>query len=453
MQLGNKYRKLLSNTADLITSLGPYNQHKQVLLHYLCKDLPLADMAAELNVSCSSIYSSQSDNYKPNTPLNVKYPINTTRERIATNERRAIQEVIKHFCPVKSGSEHKLLNANGDDKLKLEQELKDIKEHKELDKEQRKYQQQQKKELKADECIITQDFTILNLHPNSKQASEIRPITCMVVVFENNRDPPHYYDFICNDPITKKNDYYFVRQSWDIMLNQLKIFDKYNQALSIWSDGATKHFKQKYLWKYLAEIKEDHNKNRMEYNFFAPYHGHNRCDSQKPRINREINNSLQQAQINRSIKTVDTKDAEYWGPTTVEELSELINNMNNTTCTVIGSVDRANQLKPNLSALTDGSKQFFHVNFVDRNTIRTKKRSSDHDSMAVEQKFNMKAKRIKRQNGISTINTINNNEPIAEAEAGEVEVVNRELRSRKKRNYNENDDNNELLMDILSQMP
>lgn len=557
-QAGNKYKQLLSNTADLITALGPYNQNKKVLLHYLCKELPVKETAKSLDVSSSSVYSSQSSNYSStnsNCTLLSKYPL-TTRERISTVEKEAIKDVIKRYCPVKSGLdaevhyqrissaelfnmyclelnniistvhhsseltniitdstlEHNLKCFQGIniitkcyplllpfvdkissflllprcktvfDKIKdelwirransydgafdcmmcfdeprilqqlhtaldnnkrneLQQQLNEIKEHKELNTAQRQYHQQQRKQLKSDECMITQDFTILNLYPNSNEANEIRPITCLVVILEqlveNSNFQRHYYDFICNDPLTKTNDYYYVRQAWEIMLNELKLFESFTRALFIWSDGAAKHFKQKFLWKYLAGIKEEHNKDKIEYNFFAPYHGHNLCDSQKPRINNTIQSSHQQSQNNRlmHIDPATATDREYWGPRTVSDLAELINGMNNTTCIVIESVNRHNQLKPNLQPLREGSRPFFHVNFIDSNTIRTKRKSCDDNSTAIEQHFQLVNKRIKLEN---------------KDKVEEVEPSDRVLRPRRRMVDTATE---ELLLDILDQCP
>jgi hypothetical protein len=52
-----------------------------------------------------------------------------------------------------------------------------------------------------------------------------------------------YYDFVCDDLETRKNDYHFVRAAW-IKLVGLLVFDGIHR-IRLFSDGASKHFKQR----------------------------------------------------------------------------------------------------------------------------------------------------------------------------------------------------------------
>ena len=87
-----------------------------------------------------------------------------------------------------------------------------------------------------------------------------------------------YFDFLCSDVETGKNDYHFVHAVFE----QLKLFGVFKVAkqLYIVSDNAGKHFKNKATFEYIAKC-------AMEllilihWLMYAPNHGWSLCDGRR----------------------------------------------------------------------------------------------------------------------------------------------------------------------------
>src|SRR5690242_19762477 len=90
--------------------------------------------------------------------------------------------------------------------------------------------------------------------------------------------------------LTKQNDYFYVREAWEYLFTHTTHFNPFTH-IHIWSDGASKHFKQVYAFHYFSTIFRTHNKH-VDNNFFASYHGHGLWDAHFARNNTIIRNYL-----------------------------------------------------------------------------------------------------------------------------------------------------------------
>jgi len=85
-----------------------------------------------------------------------------------------------------------------------------------------------------------------------------------------------YFDFLCSDPRTGKNDFQFVRSvfSW---LHDHEVFAGATR-LYLFSDNAGKHFKNKHTYDVIMSYATSWNI-RILWIMYAPNHGMSLCDS------------------------------------------------------------------------------------------------------------------------------------------------------------------------------
>jgi hypothetical protein len=157
-----------------------------------------------------------------------------------------------------------------------------------------------------------------------------------------------YCDFICDHHKTNKNDYYFVYQVWQYIMN-VPLIHTFDEIL-IWSDGGPHHFKTRYcqwMWHHLSTCY--FKQKRITHNFFAAYHGHSLADAHaakgKQAIKYEYIHS-QQTRMNNSARN------SYWGPRSSLDIKMILDKkIENTTAIVLPIIDRDDELKPRIAGL------------------------------------------------------------------------------------------------------
>ncbi len=99
-------------------------------------------------------------------------------------------------------------------------------------------------------ALLIVDFTCLE--PESRENTRIQNMI-VVVVFKDqtNEERRVYFDFLCGDPDTRKNDFFFVRRVFELFLSQILPDSpipelRFIKSIQIWSDGGRKHFKNRF---------------------------------------------------------------------------------------------------------------------------------------------------------------------------------------------------------------
>lgn len=178
----------------------------------------------------------------------------------------------------------------------------------------------------------------------------------MVIVFEQrlrDRMDTQYIDIICSDQPTKKNDWYFVRAGWEVLIDQVGLFKVADQKVYIFSDGCGCQFKNRYTQALISQLSIKHNR-LIHYNFFVSYHGHNIADSHAGHIKRVLLREFLSSQQDRR----DGK--ENWGPNDgVTTATTLMENVSHTYVIQLEKIARETEQahKPNVKPM-NGIKSY-----------------------------------------------------------------------------------------------
>jgi hypothetical protein len=161
-----------------------------------------------------------------------------------------------------------------------------------------------------------------------------------------------YYDFVCDDLETRKNDYHFVRAAW-IKLVGLLVFDGIHR-IRLFSDGASKHFKQRWFASAFDDTALSYGRRftlswfsafkvnfgiDLEWSFFASNHGHGLADSHAATLKSKVDAAVrkeggdrellvQKMQKEEKRSSSSSATAPYKstvGPTGAKELVDLWN--------------------------------------------------------------------------------------------------------------------------------
>jgi hypothetical protein len=182
-----------------------------------------------------------------------------------------------------------------------------------------KIQQQQylnfKKLIPIDKTsiLIVQDFTQILFH--SKNCQDL--IISIYYYDENatNKIGHKFYNWLAQS----KNDINFVIDVWSGFLPE--VIDTWKpSSISIWSDGASKHFKtsRMLVWWWMQSTNLLKNI-ILSLHFFESYHGHNVCDGAASHVKQGI------LRYQKNLETIITK---------IEDLSSIIEKIANHQCTV-----------------------------------------------------------------------------------------------------------------------
>ena len=141
--------------------------------------------------------------------------------------------------------------------------------------------------------VIVKDFSKLDIEKGASYQDQI------FTVYFNPQNPTilsyKYIHYIDNS----KNDKYFVFKSWEKLLEENGLFvnlrnNENNQQserrfkIFVFSDGARKHYKQRFSVAWLAFLQHKYTKVDFEWNFFISNHGFNSCDSAASHAKRRL---------------------------------------------------------------------------------------------------------------------------------------------------------------------
>ena len=148
------------------------------------------------------------------------------------------------------------------------------------------------------DLLVVLDFTQLQLDSTLTQ-----DLILMLHDWDNTERKVRrrYFHFLgCTDGRNHvKNDQYFVAGVLEFLFADGCFTNAGN--VHFWSDGGSKHFKQRFTMGYLAELCRHYHR-AITWNFFGSNHGHNPCDAVAAHANKQI----QWAAANNNRKAVRT---------------------------------------------------------------------------------------------------------------------------------------------------
>ena len=171
--------------------------------------------------------------------------------------------------------------------------------------------------------VIIQDFTQLIFSGGSLQ-------DLIITIYyhdeaESNGIGHIFHHFLASS----SNDLNFVYEVWKEFISE--ILNCYGPSeIALWTDGGPKHFKcsrSLIMWWELSIM----NDIKVEYNFFASYHGSNACDGAAAQIKKAV------IYYQRDCETLLRN---------IEDIGELIGNLNNNSSSVITINNRSARCFP-----------------------------------------------------------------------------------------------------------
>jgi hypothetical protein len=205
------------------------------------------------------------------------------------------------------------------------------------------------------------DFSVVCYYNNTAESnttsSNNKSVQDCILVLEWMDDvgtrQRQYMDFLCDINKVNNNDYFFVHQVWQQLI-QLNILTQYD-SIEIWSDGGPHHFKTRYcqwMWHHLSTCY--FNKKKITHNFFASYHGHSLADSHAGRDKQVIKSEYLSSQQSRMNIGANSSQQIYWGPASANDIQIILQNkIENTTAIVLTDIDRDPELKPKVAGLVN----------------------------------------------------------------------------------------------------
>jgi hypothetical protein len=261
---------------------------------------------------------------------------------------------------------------------------------------QRTIYTKQKIDMREGEVIVGMDFGVIDTYPNVAYKDKINAcITDFVLVLEyidkekkRHRD---YIDILCEDILTKDNDYFYLRHAWHYLLTQTSHFQPFN-IIYTWSDGAAKHFKQVYAFHFFSTFFGTYKKHITNH-LFASHHGHGLWDAHFAHNNTIIRHFLRKKQGERE-RAYSTTHRVYINPSehspiqSAKQVRDLLISSYHTTVTkpthcndnpnpspthvsyniyILPHIDRDPSLKPNLKTLSKGTQKFHCFEYDENN--------------------------------------------------------------------------------------
>lgn len=254
---------------------------------------------------------------------------------------------------------------------------------------------QLRQNLDVGDVIVTHDFTSIALEPQGHDLVTLKVLVMALEFIEYDEEKKtisdlriKYYNFLCDDPAST-NDFHFVRQAWDHAMTN-GFFDDFD-TIHLWSDGATKHFKQCYAISYFSTINETYGK-EIAYNFFASYHGHSLADGHAASFKSKLRKAAKEEGGRREKLVQDltagkeSSDAELKmtiGPTNAREAADVIQkSIGNARCVAFDKINKDPSLKPDVSRIPH-IKSYHRFEFLGSYIVRCKKRTSDENGNIV----------------------------------------------------------------------
>ena len=210
---------------------------------------------------------------------------------------------------------------------------------------------------------------ILVMHTHVQKNNELQ--TLADVALQSHKDKPDdpdwdekrlYIDLIGDDE-TRKNDFHYLRHSWDYLLFKTNHFSSFCHII-VFSDGASKHFKSRFTMKYFANMTVECART-IVYQFFASYHGSGLWDAHFAHNNTAIRNFLIKMEGLR--KKGQSKD---FSP--LAEIKQLVRvlmeSLKDTVVYDVYRVDRDPSSKPDVKPIPF-IKKYHTFKFIDSNHV------------------------------------------------------------------------------------
>jgi hypothetical protein len=202
------------------------------------------------------------------------------------------------------------------EKKRMEERIKQIfddlaplEAHMEIAAIQRKAFRAMKESLEESTMLVVQDFTKHYAKKTSETENAATIINdFVIVVYWKEQDGLKWRFFHILSSVEKQTNL-FVETAWRQMMRQFAgFFGKFTQV-KIWSDGGPQHFKVIKTMGFFANF-HDEFKKKVEYHFFASYHGKSICDAHAGVMKRSITRSKEEYR-----KVVDQEGVEKIGKT------------------------------------------------------------------------------------------------------------------------------------------
>jgi len=219
-------------------------------------------------------------------------------------------------------------------------------------------------------CVVIQDFTTLELGANVSASPAERSgakVRALIMAIETGDKQHHYRVFLCTGAESESSDFFMLRAAWHQLLGRgvasaapIDSILRSARRIEVWSDGASGQFKQRYALMMFVNLSRETGI-RFRVNFFAPGHGHSLADACAARFKQAANRLLLAYQGSRAAGWLFSVAS----PTLLHYAQYATSRMQNTTVSLLGTIDRAEALRPSQQPL-DGMKKYFSFAFGNR---------------------------------------------------------------------------------------
>ena len=202
--------------------------------------------------------------------------------------------------------------------------LVDAREHRELHQHQIAAYHDTRKSLSTGQLLLLMDFSALQLPVNNSDRHNVDGVSKVVdfiIVCEWREEETGVIkhvnlDFLCDDPNTNKNDYYFIHQSLQFLFFSSSFLSPFDHII-IWTDGGPYQFptnQTQYLFYTLSNTAFK----RITHNLFAPYHGHSMADGHAGHVKHTIKQAYIHSEGQRQQGELED------GPQNAQQIKPLI---------------------------------------------------------------------------------------------------------------------------------
>ncbi len=213
---------------------------------------------------------------------------------------------------------------------------------------------------------MTEDYSVVYLTKGKCDTIKVE-VCCVVVEYIDAMTEEwvrEYFDFLS----IQKNDSAFTCFVWDLLDKEIGLFENFSE-ISAWSDGASKHYKNKYVKMHLNKLKTKHPNVKLTKNYFESYHGMNISDSH----------------MGVAQQTKKRYEREFGLIQSMEKLKEVLEMKISDTCAPILASFKRSEVVDEETTNINGIKGFYHFEFLGNGKIKCwKDEESDSRTMEIE---------------------------------------------------------------------
>lgn len=194
---------------------------------------------------------------------------------------------------------------------KLQNQQIHLPKHHNLITHQREYEKQQKESAAVGTVFIQIDFVGFEFQNGKCDMQYVNDLVVVMEIKEEKADKTIawrrcYFDFLCSDKFTCKNDFHYVRSTLQ-WLHENGFFDNCPEIIMS-SDNAGKHFKNCYTFEWLVAFSVKIGKDIL-WIMYSPNHGWGLCDSHGGILSQKVHTAILNGKA----------------PNTAKKMQELIN--------------------------------------------------------------------------------------------------------------------------------